>query len=209
MIEHGLIAMGATFSRVALFSIVAAALLLSAPSTRTHPGPSYCPDPGPDPDGFVPCPCPPCMAPCVFMAEPQGECKGPDGSVAETTFTCCCCGGSVGWLFRFFTPYLDVERVADESRLTWTEISGAESFDIVGGDLASLRDGEGDFGAATTNCIDDNRTVTSLMITETPAPGQALWFLIRGEEGGTYDSARPSQVASRDDEIAASGNDCP
>lgn len=49
---------------------------------------------GPDPDGFVGCPVPACMAPCVYPPPPQVVCKAPGGSVFVTSFACCCCGGS-------------------------------------------------------------------------------------------------------------------
>jgi hypothetical protein len=51
--------------------------------------------------GFQACPYPPCMAPCVFGAEPNVLCKAPDGSVVRTTFACCCCGGGGEGYFKW------------------------------------------------------------------------------------------------------------
>jgi hypothetical protein len=45
-------------------------------------------------------------------------------------------------------------------------------------------------------------SVTSHALVDSPAPGDAIWLLVRSA-GGTYDTARPSQVASRDNGIAA------
>lgn len=56
---------------------------------RTHRGPRW-----------QSCPQPSCMAPCVYPAEPEVLCRDVDGTVTETTYTCCCCGGSEGISFR-------------------------------------------------------------------------------------------------------------
>ncbi|HSR49950.1 MAG TPA: hypothetical protein VLV83_03930 [Acidobacteriota bacterium] len=50
------------------------------------------------PDGFKPCPFPPCLAPCVLGADPDVICLTPSGQF-KTTFACCCCG-SGGNYFR-------------------------------------------------------------------------------------------------------------
>jgi hypothetical protein len=43
--------------------------------------------------GFLPCPFPPCMAPCAFPPQPEVLCKTADGLV-RTSFACCCCGSA-------------------------------------------------------------------------------------------------------------------
>ena len=42
---------------------------------------------------FLPCPFPPCLAPCAFPPQPEVLCKTDDG-VIETSFACCCCGSA-------------------------------------------------------------------------------------------------------------------
>ena len=91
----------------------------------------------------------------------------------------------------------------------------ATGFDVVLGDVDTLRSSGGDFSQATATeeCLENNLTATDLAY----SPGDGLWFLVRGvncAEGingshGTYDSAGSGQVGLRDAEIAASGNDCP
>jgi hypothetical protein len=44
--------------------------------------------------GWLTCPFPPCMAPCVLGAEPAVLCKTPGERPVATTWACCCCGGS-------------------------------------------------------------------------------------------------------------------
>ena len=39
--------------------------------------------------------------------------------------------------------------------------------------------------------------------------GDGVWYLVRAQPGGSYDTGEPSQVGLRDAEIAASGNGCP
>ena len=95
--------------------------------------------------------------------------------------------------------------------LSWSLATGATGSDIVSGDLATLKSSGGNFGAATGQCVDDNRTTTSLLDSGGLSPGQGIWFLVRGQNcggNGTYDSGA-SQVGLRDAEVAGSGNDCP
>jgi len=69
-----------------------------------------------------------------------------------------------------------------------------------------------DFSLATQQCLDNNRTTTSLQFVGDPAVGDGFWFLVRGANcggSGTYDSGGVSQVGLRDAEIAASGSGCP
>jgi hypothetical protein len=101
-------------------------------------------------------------------------------------------------------------------KFLWTELGGATGYDIVKGDAATLAATSGDFSQATTMCDRENLTSNELTITDVPAHGEVVWFLVRGVncvEGingshGTYDTGAVSQVSLRDGEIAASGNDC-
>ena len=96
--------------------------------------------------------------------------------------------------------------------LSWDAVPGASGYDVLRGDLILLHDSGGDFSVATEVCLINNQTATSWGIPANPGPGEGHWFLIRKLEGslnGTYDSGASSQIGSRDDEIDASGNDCP
>jgi hypothetical protein len=96
--------------------------------------------------------------------------------------------------------------------LSWTPLVGATTYDIVRGTLSILRGSQGSFQSATQACATNDTPGTSAMIAGTPGVGEGFWFLIRGGNcggPGTYDSSAPSQVASRDAGIAASGNGCP
>lgn len=109
-------------------------------------------------------------------------------------------------------PTLTVTRSGTNSQLSWTAPLGATGYDVVQGDLVTLRSSEGDFSQATTGCLADNSLDTTLTDSDTPAPGVGLWLLVRPANcgaPGTYDSGGAMQVGLRDAEINASGNDCP
>jgi spore coat protein A len=99
----------------------------------------------------------------------------------------------------------------EKTRLWWAYLPGASSYDVVRGSLNELRSSAGNFASplVTELCLANNSVETYRLHTETPAAGQGVWYLIRAQAGGTYDSGAPSQSGSRDGEIAASGNGCP
>ncbi len=110
------------------------------------------------------------------------------------------------------SPSLSAEPSGNDVLLSWLSTPGATAHDIVTGDGATLTSTAGDFAVATTACLDDNRTTTSLLASSAPPLGEFSWFLVRGVNcggSGTHDSGAVSQVGLRDVEIAASGNDCP
>jgi hypothetical protein len=96
--------------------------------------------------------------------------------------------------------------------LEWTEVPGAVAYDVVRGDLAILIATGGDFAAATEGCEAGDVPGTSAAFSLDPLPGDGYWFLVRGDstEGPmSYQALYPSQVGLRDEEIVASGYDCP
>lgn len=101
-------------------------------------------------------------------------------------------------------------------KFLWPQLAGATGYDIVKGEAATLAATGGDFSQATTMCHRENLTSTELTITDVPAYGEIVWFLVRGvncveaihDSHGTYDTGAISQVGLRDGEIAGSGNDC-
>lgn len=99
----------------------------------------------------------------------------------------------------------------EKTRLWWATSAGATSYDVVRGNLDQLRSTAGDFASplVTQLCLGNNRVETHWVHTEAPAAGQGVWYLVRAQPAGNYDSGAPSQSGSRDGEIAASGNACP
>ena len=70
----------------------------------------------------------------------------------------------------------------------------------------------GDYTSATETCEASGVTGTSAAMGLDPTPGNGYWFLVRGNSTQghmSYQALYPSQVGLRDDEIGASGNDCP
>lgn len=110
------------------------------------------------------------------------------------------------------SPVLTLGKSGTDTTLSWGTIAGATGYDVVKGDLTTLRSSGGNFALATNACLSNNRTTTSMPYSNVPTPGEGHWFLVRGENcggKGTFDSAATHQVGLRDAEIAASGNDCP
>jgi hypothetical protein len=96
------------------------------------------------------------------------------------------------------------------TRLSWGAIPVATRYDVVQGSLSILRSTGGDFSVATTACLGDDVTSTTIDVTNTP-DGTAYWYLVRAEScggNGSYDEGG-SQTGSRDAEIATSGVACP
>ena len=79
------------------------------------------------------------------------------------------------------------------------------------GDLGLLLSSAGDFSLATTGCLGNNLTGAFLAHASEPQAGEGFWFLVRanGIPSADFDTVFSSQVASRNDEIAASPGACP
>ena len=101
-----------------------------------------------------------------------------------------------------------------EVQFFWTHLGDDYRYDILRGDLGTLRSTGGDYAAATEACVIDDipHGYAVSFNSGGPAVGSGYWFLIRatcGGVAGTYDSLSPGQVGSRDAEIDASGLACP
>jgi hypothetical protein len=96
--------------------------------------------------------------------------------------------------------------------LRWLASLNATSYDVVRGDLSTLRTSGGDFSVAADQCLANDTTATQLSLTDDPAPGQGDWFLVRGGAGHaafTWNSPSPGgQVGNRDPELAAAPAGC-
>ena len=110
------------------------------------------------------------------------------------------------------TPVLTVT-TGGGGMLIWTLLPGATAYDLVRGDMGTLHATDGDFTAATTNCLGNNLMgANTLVDAAVPASGQGFWYLTRGVScggSGTYDELSLSQVAPRDAKINASMLSCP
>ena len=137
------------------------------------------------------------------------------GGVLTIYGDCTLCAGFVsffrieGTLTSLTTP---VKMSVDDSALRWEGPDEAEAYDVLQGDLQSLIDAGGDYGAATEGCLANNETSRTLVHTATPAVGEALWFVVRPVAtggNGTWDSYGLAQDGERDEGIQASGRGCP
>lgn len=97
-------------------------------------------------------------------------------------------------------------------RMSWMAVPGAVAYDIVRGDLGTLRGTSGDFAQATSACLADDHPSTTFDYSADPAvPGEGFWILIRpvgSSAAGSYDDG-PALIASRDPGIEASSSACP
>jgi hypothetical protein len=98
-------------------------------------------------------------------------------------------------------------------RLSWTPAANATMYDIVSGDLQTLRSTSGAFNAATAQCAGNDVIGTTMLITDTdPAPGGGTYYLLRAIGTGcrgTYDDGSASQQGGRDAEIGSAPAACP
>ena len=103
-----------------------------------------------------------------------------------------------------------LELSVEATRLWWSTVGGSTGYDAVRGSLLDLQATGGDFSdpAVTETCLGNDQAVTFVEGPGEPSAGQGYWFLVR-EAAGSYDTGAPSQVGTRDAEIAASGNGCP
>jgi spore coat protein A len=117
-------------------------------------------------------------------------------------------------MMRQFRTVDTIQIAVLPSSIWWTPQPGATEYDVVRGNLTNLVSSGGNFAstAVTKLCLGDNALAPPVTETATPNPGKGFWYLVRRVDGwgnGTYDTGRASQQDMRDDEIAASGNDCP
>jgi hypothetical protein len=111
------------------------------------------------------------------------------------------------------SPSIDIELSLDSTLLMWSPVGLATAYDVVRGDLSTLRSSGGDFTSATQTCSVDDAGGTSLSITDdSPAVGSGFWYLARAVScggNGTYDSGGPGQAGPRDPGINAAPSSCP
>jgi hypothetical protein len=109
------------------------------------------------------------------------------------------------------SPDVSAAKSGADLQLSWTGIPGATLYDVVRGDLDSLRASGGDFSTAVLGCAANDLAGTSTLYSGDPAPGNGDWFLVRPLAclDGSYDSGGPKQSAARDADIASAPSACP
>lgn len=96
--------------------------------------------------------------------------------------------------------------------VTWGGVAGATDYDVYYGTLAALSSSGGDFAVATSGCLAEDTTATSVDLSSlTPAAGSGFWFVVAanaGTEPLTGDVGGVGLWASRDGEAAAAVGGC-
>jgi hypothetical protein len=161
----------------------------------------------------------------IWGGTASGSYLSSGGRVVPAPFTCgsgpcaqpsrfTCTAGTIGYGCAAAIPTANVVSTGSSTQVSWAIISGATGYDVVKGNVASLRSSGGDFTASTTACLGNDVTATSVPDGEAPPPSRAAaWYLVRKVTAcagnGSYDEGAASQLGSRDAEIAASGGACP
>lgn len=110
---------------------------------------------------------------------------------------------------------LPVLNLTSPDLLSWSAVPTAAGYDVTSGDVGLLSATGGSFTQALSGCRAHETPATSLLDTGVPAPGQAIWYLVRALgciDAATYDDNSPRRAASRDASINASPvscGDCP
>ena len=90
---------------------------------------------------------------------------------------------------------------------------GPGTYDVIRGGLFTLISSGGDFRMATSDCLANDASSTTLEDDELPAASDGYWYLVRVHRGTgsdpTYDAEVCHQAASRDASIEASPAACP
>jgi hypothetical protein len=109
-------------------------------------------------------------------------------------------------------PAIQIGSVGDDSVLSWAPIATATGYDVVRGDLVSLKSHTGDFSQSVDICLGSHVPTTSIVDAAQPTANAGYWYLLRaGNCGGvgSYDGADPRQTGQRDPGIAGSPYSCP
>jgi hypothetical protein len=96
---------------------------------------------------------------------------------------------------------------ADRTTWSWTKPPRAGTYDLLRGDLTSLRAAAGNFAASSPTCVANDLASPSANDATTPPPGGAIYWVARVTEcgglHGTWDDGSSSQSGSRDTGLAA------
>jgi hypothetical protein len=98
-----------------------------------------------------------------------------------------------------------------KNELHWSPVVGADRYDVVRGDLLSLRGSSGDFTSSLSACIDDAPGSTT-SDAATPGIGGGLYYLVRAQaacKNGSFSQWTGAEQPGRDIEISLSPLTCP
>jgi hypothetical protein len=93
----------------------------------------------------------------------------------------------------------------------WNSDTVADRYDVMKGDLMSLRSSNGDFTSSLTGCLEENSADTQSSDSVDPGSDEGFYYLIRGQadcRNGTINCGHPGQIEDRDAEIDSSSNKC-
>jgi hypothetical protein len=108
-------------------------------------------------------------------------------------------------------PSIGVALESGDAFLSWAPAVMATAYDIVRGDLATLKSQSGNFSQSADQCLGSRLTTNYAVDSYLPAPGQGFWYLVRSANcggAGTYDDGDAHQVTSRDPGLNASPYRC-
>lgn len=116
-------------------------------------------------------------------------------------------------------PYQDAQILslskpaAGQASLHFDAAEESCTYNVVRGSLDTLLSTHGDFSVATTGCLADDASETSIPDDQVPAAGDGYWYVVRvnrlAGSPPTYDAVVCHQTASRDALIQASPVTCP
>ena len=89
----------------------------------------------------------------------------------------------------------------ESSQLAWLASLDALRYDVVQGDLNTLRQTNGNFALSVEACVANDVVETHAAYPPGPASGEGQWFLVRGVTvlgNATYNAPGNSQVGNRD-----------
>ncbi|HJQ99462.1 MAG TPA: FG-GAP-like repeat-containing protein [Candidatus Polarisedimenticolaceae bacterium] len=158
-----------------------------------------------------------CLQPAGYVAA-SGDCNDAQPAMFPGNPELCdgldndCAGGpDNGFVAPSGAPALATSKSGVTIGLSWPGLGGADRYDVVRGDLGTLRSSAGNFTSSTLACVANDSALLQTSDT-TPAGSGGLWYLARGvncNANGTYDDPASSQLPGRDAEIGASSSPCP
>ena len=123
------------------------------------------------------------------------------------------CEGGLGIIDNGGPPIPDLRFQPDRVTMRWAPQSFVTRYDVIRGNLATLRATGGNFGAAILACLKNDAAQAWAVDPLTPPRGGGIFYLSRAIQPNghpaTYDSGGAGQAHPRDPLIAAAQLACP